>query len=720
MPGFRTVSSVRASLAAALACVLIAPACKPTEAPPVTPAAAPAAPAGPAVPMDRRVGWLLRLEQQRILRDPAAGPRTAPAPGAARSFAVATEPDLVSLSVDSDAGIRRRAVLAIGRVGMAEGLPALVSALTDPVEDVRAAAAFAAGLIGAPAAAPPLEKALADPSPLVRGRAIAALGLVGQASSVAAITQASAGCPAAIASVDPDDESFGKTAELDACELAIFALVRLKSYDGIAKLTLDERGQPVSHWWPVAFAFQRLGDKQGTEALASLAGSAGVYTPSFAMRGLAALHDARVVPIAQGLATRGDADVRLRISAVRALGQAGGAASVDTLLALIRDRATPQNLALEAVQAIGRTHDARAFDTLIDLVNDPWPAMRAAVMQATAAIAPDRFLFVVPSLGADRDWSVRAALAGVFATLPADRVRDAVTDLVADPDMRVRGPALEALAKLGAPDLATRLFDALTTPDFVVRATAARLIGQAKPDGGVARLVAAYARADSDATYTARVATLEALAKYGGTEALSTLHQALGDKDWPVRWRAAELLHGLGEAGAQPQRPAPLREPPEYFESAALLHPQYSPHMLIETKRGTIEVELDVVNAPLTSARIIAMARAGFFNGMKIHRVVPDFVVQAGDPRGDGEGGPGYSMPDELSVTPFVRGTVGMALDFRDTAGSQFFITLSPQPHLDDKYTVFGRVVAGAEFLDQMAQWDVIDKIQIWDGVTLK
>jgi cyclophilin family peptidyl-prolyl cis-trans isomerase len=264
------------------------------------------------------------------------------------------------------------------------------------------------------------------------------------------------------------------------------------------------------------------------------------------------------------------------------------------------------------------------------------------------------------------------------------------------------------------------LFDALATPDFVVRATAARLVGQSKPDGGVEKLVAAYARADSDATYTARVATLEALAKYGGPPALSTLHQALADKEWPVRIRAAELLRGLGEATAQPQRPAPLREAPEYFESAALLHPQYSPHMLIETKRGTIEVELDVVNAPLTSARIIAMARAGFFNGMKIHRVVPDFVVQAGDPRGDGEGGPGYSMPDELSPTPFVRGTVGMALDFRDTAGSQFFITLSPQPHLDDKYTVFGRVVAGAEFLDQVAQWDVIDKIQIWDGVTLK
>ena len=438
------------------------------------------------------------------------------------------------------------------------------------------------------------------------------------------------------------------------------------------------------------------------------------------MRGLAALHDSRVVAIAQDLATRADADLRLRISAVRALGAAGGAAGVDTLLALVRDRATPQNLALEAVTALGRAHDGRAFDTLLDLVNDPWPSMRAAVLEAAAQVAPDRFLFVIPSLGADRDWSVRAALAGVFANLPPDRVRTALLDLVGDPDMRVRGPALTALVKVGSPDLTTRLFEALGAPDFALRATAARLVGQTKPEGAAARLVTAYARGDSDATYSARVAALDALAVLKGPEAVSTLHQALADKEWPVRARAAELLHGLGEPAAQPQRPAPLRETPEYFESAALLHPPYSPHMLIEMHRGTIEIELDVVNAPLTSARLIAMARAGFFNGMKIHRVVPDFVVQTGDPRGDGEGGPGYSMVDELSVTPYVRGTVGMALDFHDTVGSQFFITLSPQPHLDDKYTVIGRVVTGVELLDQISQWDVIDRIRIWDGVVLK
>ena len=89
-------------------------------------------------------------------------------------------------------------------------------------------------------------------------------------------------------------------------------------------------------------------------------------------------------------------------------------------------------------------------------------------------------------------------------------------------------------------------------------------------------------------------------------------------------------------------------------------------------------------------------ARRNFLGGTALHRVVPDFVVQDGDPRGDGEGGPGYTIRDEINQRPYLRGTVGMALDWEDTGGSQFFITHAPQPHLDGRYTVFGRVTRRA------------------------
>ena len=187
-----------------------------------------------------------------------------------------------------------------------------------------------------------------------------------------------------------------------------------------------------------------------------------------------------------------------------------------------------------------------------------------------------------------------------------------------------------------------------------------------------------------------------------------------------MRGRAAELLRELGDADAEPARPAPLRQPPEFFESDAFLHPPFSPHAFIETRQGTIEIELNVVDAPVTAQTFVELARAGFFNGVRVHRLVPNFVIQAGDPRGDGEGGPGYAIRDELSPLPFVRGTVGMAIDGRDTGGSQFFITVSPQPHLDGKYTVFGRVVNGVRAARSAeSQWDVIERVRIWDGVKM-
>ena len=98
--------------------------------------------------------------------------------------------------------------------------------------------------------------------------------------------------------------------------------------------------------------------------------------------------------------------------------------------------------------------------------------------------------------------------------------------------------------------------------------------------------------------------------------------------------------------------------------------PPLSPHVFIETAKGTIEFELAVLDAPQTARNFMALARKGFFNGLQIHRVVPNFVVQDGDPRGDGEGGPGYTIRDELNERPFLRGTVGMALSWRTRAAA--------------------------------------------------
>jgi peptidyl-prolyl cis-trans isomerase B (cyclophilin B) len=144
--------------------------------------------------------------------------------------------------------------------------------------------------------------------------------------------------------------------------------------------------------------------------------------------------------------------------------------------------------------------------------------------------------------------------------------------------------------------------------------------------------------------------------------------------------------------------------------------PVYSPRAILHTRRGRIEVLLDVVEAPLTTRSFVDLARRGFFDGLRFHRVEPGFVTQGGDPRGDGTGGPAYTLRCEVGQRPFGRGALGMAHAGKDTGGSQFFIAHAPQPHLDGDYTLFGQVTSGWDVLDQIRPGDAIERVEVWTG----
>jgi cyclophilin family peptidyl-prolyl cis-trans isomerase len=342
--------------------------------------------------------------------------------------------------------------------------------------------------------------------------------------------------------------------------------------------------------------------------------------------------------------------------------------------------------------------------------------LRAAALRAAAAIDPESFTAVLAGMGPDPHWRVRAALADVLGTLPAAVGTERLRAMLDDSDKRVIPPVLASLAKLNVPDARAVFLQRLEDPDYSVRAAAASAIGRIKPDGAAQALRDAYTRALTDSAYSARTAALDALVSYGATEANETLRQALQDKDWAVRVHADVLLGRLDPA-AEPRTMAPVPSPPiAAYDDPQLIAPTTSPHVFIETAYGTIEFELAVLDAPQTCRSFIELASKGYFNGLEVHRVVANFVVQDGDPRGDGEGGPGYTIRDELNERPYVRGTVGMALEWRDTGGSQFFITHSPQPHLDALYTAFGHVVNGMEVVDRIKPGDLIQRVRVWDG----
>jgi cyclophilin family peptidyl-prolyl cis-trans isomerase/HEAT repeat protein len=625
---------------------------------------------------------------------------------------------------DPDPRLRRRAALAVGRVGLPAGVKPLAAALGGDAEpEVRQMAAFALGILGDKAAVEPLRTALGDTSPLVAGRAAEALGLLGDTASASAIgnlvsAQVKAGAPAG---VEPDDVADTHAPPVEAFRLGVLALGRLKAYDPLAAAVLDRTGQPLVRWWPVAWALQRTEDRRALPALLVFARAESSFGRAFAARGLGALKDPAAIDVLGTLAGQWQRDPRTAISAVRAIAQIGDRRAGPVLLKLLQTKGLDPLLRVQVVEATGPTHAVAALDLLLDLVSDPSPAIRSAAMRSLRDLDRQNFLLVMSGLDADHHWSVRATIASIFGTLDAETALPRLTAMLKDPDVRVIPAVLAALVKLKAPGTDRVLLDRLKSDDAVVRGAAAAGIGELKPPGGDRALVDAFHAAVRDTAYGARAAALDALMKYGPPVAAPILREALADRDWAVRVHAAALLKPL-EPNTDPAaaiRPAPTFHAPAFYQSPQLVSPQVSPHVYIDTERGTVELELAVLDAPLTCDNFVALARKGFFNGSAFHRVVPNFVAQDGDPRGDGEGGPGYTIRDEISERPYLRGTVGMALDWADTGGSQFFITHSPQPHLDDRYTVFGQVVSGLDVLDRIQPWDVITRVRVWDGKTM-
>ena len=135
----------------------------------------------------------------------------------------------------------------------------------------------------------------------------------------------------------------------------------------------------------------------------------------------------------------------------------------------------------------------------------------------------------------------------------------------------------------------------------------------------------------------------------------------------------------------------------------------------IKTSQGEIQLELYPQHAPKTVNNFVFLARQKFYDGVSFHRVISDFMIQGGDPTGSGRGGPGYRFEDELTGNPLKHetGVISMANAGPNTNGSQFFITHSPQPHLNGKHTVFGKVVQGQDVVDAVCQGDQIEGVEV-------
>jgi cyclophilin family peptidyl-prolyl cis-trans isomerase/HEAT repeat protein len=272
------------------------------------------------------------------------------------------------------------------------------------------------------------------------------------------------------------------------------------------------------------------------------------------------------------------------------------------------------------------------------------------------------------------------------------------------PDARVRTAALEVVAARPVPEATSAVRALISDNDLIVAGAAAATAGTLKAREALPEIRALAARVKEEPDLAGPIAP--ALVELEGKDAEPTLRMWLGHPHSNVRRVAAESLSKLT---GQPVRSSRVELPLGAFRPAAA---PAGTKLTFRTRKGDITVALDTEQAPFTSGNLYELARKGYFRNVTFHRVVPDFVAQGGDPRGDGEGGPGYSIRCEMTRRPYTRGTIGMALSGKDTGGSQFFFTHTAQPHLDGRYTAFGEVTAGMEVVDALLEGDVILEVR--------
>jgi cyclophilin family peptidyl-prolyl cis-trans isomerase len=262
------------------------------------------------------------------------------------------------------------------------------------------------------------------------------------------------------------------------------------------------------------------------------------------------------------------------------------------------------------------------------------------------------------------------------------------------------------------------LVNGLRDPDFFVRATVIGALAERPSAADLSAVLTSYSLAGRDSANDARLAAIQyvgALWKKDSSSLNATWrsHLALTPVPAdPLERSAGKEIPVWAKWGAVPATPRPVA----WYEDVVrtMIVPPATGKTLtatINTVRGPIRLELFGMEAPITVANFLSLARSGYYRNTRFHRVVPNFVVQDGDPRDDGNGGPGYAIRDEMNRHRYERGAVGMALSGPDTGGSQYFITHSPQPHLDGHYTVFGRVISGYDILDKIVQGDLITRV---------
>jgi len=617
-----------------------------------------------------------------------------------------------------DSVVRRTAALAAGRIGDLRATRYLIQVLDQPDSTVRVAAAFALGLLRDSAAVEPLIQRLTGLPPLdtaTASEAVTALARAGgrrSADFFAAVLQGKV----KLSQVDPDPA-------LSQILLETWRLGNNARAESLLPFADDTVPQIR---WRALYSLGRLRAPAGANHLIASLQSDDPAVRAIGARALSREYadSAKLAPTTvQGLLARAidDPDPGVRVNALRSLGTYHDSSFAAAAASKLND-ADP-NVRVQAAATVGELRGAVAVAALTRVLRGSGNfAVRREALLGLARLDPAGFSEASKTWRASRGWRERATAAEGWALA---RASDPAW-FVSDQDGRVVAAGLRGWSEKASgaePALVSASRSLLSHPDGAVRSAAADGLARAADPADLPGLSRMYQRALRDSFPDASLSALAAiLAIRRGGAAVRVDREFLAAMPSPANYLIRQWAESNWPEAAARWGPAyPMktgRTVQDYRELARqfLVVPDSvaRPHVFIETQqRGILEIELFGPDAPLTVANFLRLVDRRFFDGNRWHRVVPNFVIQDGDPRGDGFGGPGGSIRDEINRNRYgLKPRLGMALSGPDTGSSQWFITLSPQPHLDGTYTIFGAPVGNSAALTRITQGDLIRTIR--------
>jgi len=608
---------------------------------------------------------------------------------------------LKSYLQDPAPDVRARAAVAVGRLKHDQSAELLFPLLTDSSLDVASAAAFAIGLAGDRSYAPRLLRNAFEMPTVVGAQAVMSAARLadsthqGFADDLAKFLQ------------HPAPE-----VRLATAKAFLYANATERSDSLISAMRNEKDSEVLAHG---LLTLARLNVGEAESIYREHLSNADPYVRSSCLRGLGKSKSLEKEQyLAQAL---NDRDPNVVAQAIAELSRLKSALAKERLVGHLGQE-TDERLLAATLAGLQRQENKLAAYKARSFVDEKYsPFLIAAAIRYLAMAQGDRTVSMIDSLATSKHPLIATACAEAFTSLKDPKVVPRLALLFAVDNPLVRASAFDGLIQLDSANKRLYIDKGLADEDPMLNVVA---LGQIETDSLLGYLPKLYNlmkqrdAVDSDVRRTL-VSTAASFLKVSpsDTNALGILNMGLVDKEYVIRMETAKAYKDILDRDrsatvAPATRRYSLGDFKELFEA-----PQPNLLARVETNRGVFEFDLKARVAPATVLNFKELAENGFYDGLTFHRIIPNFVTQGGCPRGDGWGGPHYSVRCEYSAEEYRKGTIGMATSGWDTGGSQWFVTLSPQPHLEARYTVFGQVKSGMDIVEKLVVGDSILTIVI-------